>query len=101
MIGFIDAINIASKHVENLIKNAKNIELEGVMLSNDDSLYEVILSYDLINNNSSNLSNKDNNNRPFGVAELAKLMGQQRECKVFFIDSVKGQFRGFKNYQEG
>ena len=73
---FDKAIEVATTNVKALVKNAKNIELEGAILSDDNKLYEICLSYDM-QGESPFLTNNDN------LSQLARLMRYRREYKVF------------------
>jgi hypothetical protein len=97
MIEFNKAIQIAKENVQSLISTARNIELEGVLISTDNKTIEVSLSYEL------------DGVDPFGsvidtdkrgeLFHLAKMLRHRREYKVFLIDANTGQFRGFKNQE--
>lgn len=99
MIEFDEAIRIAQQHVEKLVKGARDMVLEGALLSADSSLYEITLSYELAGD-----APPASDNAPDPAAAnliaLAAIMKKRRECKVFFVDSHSGQFRGFKPYTE-
>lgn len=94
MIDFNKAIDVATTNAKVLIRNADNFVLEGVLLSDDNKLYEVSLSYDI--HGKDPLSGTDQG-RNSGLAHLAYLMRYRRENKVFLVDKKSGQFRGFKN----
>ena len=93
MVDFQEAISIAKKNAKELVSNASNFVLEGVLISNDNKLYEVSLSYDIEGNDPLNVSNQGNS----GLSQLAKLMRYRREYKVFLVNTSDGKFRGFKN----
>lgn len=97
MIEFNKAVQIAQKNVKSLVKNARNIELEGVLISSDNSLYEVSLSYEL--DGIDPFGGVINNDKEGELFQLARMMRYRREYKVFLIDSNTGQFRGFRNQQ--
>jgi len=96
MIEFEEAINVATTNAKSLVKGASDFELEGVLLSNDEKLYEVTLSYNLSGKNPLDLEN----NSSSGLIQLATLMGRRREYKVFLVDSSNGNFKGFKTYKD-
>ncbi|NWA25748.1 hypothetical protein HX866_12690 [Pseudomonas gingeri] len=96
MVDFDRAIAVAREQVERLVPGAKDITLEGVLISSDNKLYEVTYSYNLeripnISRSPKGLTNID---------VLANLVGKRREYKVFLVDFQSGQFRGFKRYKE-
>ena len=100
MIDFQKAIDIATTSAKSLIQNASNFVLEGVLLSEDNKLYEVSLSYDIEGKDP--LGGTDQGNKGgllgnTGLLQLSQLMRYRREYKVFLVDSGSGQFRGFKN----
>lgn len=93
MVDFQKAISVATVNAQALIQNASNFVLEGVLLSDDNKLYEVSLSYDIEGKDPLGGGNQGNS----GLLQLAKLMRYRREYKVFLVDKNDGQFRGFKN----
>lgn len=99
MVDFKDAIEIARENVKQLVPQAKDLVLEGAMISSDNKLYEITFSYE---NNS--ISTKDilNTSRkgPSNLQTLAMLMGKRRETKIFLVGKEDGRFRGFKNYKD-
>ena len=97
MIDFENAIDVATKKAKTLIQNANNFTLEGVLLSDDNKLYEVSLSYDIQGADPLARINQVKS----GLAQLSYLIGYRRENKVFFVDSNSGEFRGFKNQSNG
>lgn len=99
MIDFDMAISVAYENVTKLVKGAKNLVLEGVLISSDNKLYEVTYSYDLERQDELGLP-KGRATKTSNLMVLASLMGKRREYKVFLVDSNSGQFRGFKNYKE-
>ncbi len=100
MISFEKAISVATENAKTLVKSAKNIELEGVVLSQDNRLYEVALSYDLQGKNPLDIDEDSGNRSASNLIRLAAIMGNRREYKVFLVDSNNGQFKGFKNYKD-
>lgn len=96
MIEFEKAIEVATNNAKSLVKGASDFELEGVLLSNDEKLYEVTLSYNLSGKSPLDLEN----NSSSGLIQLAMLMGHRREYKVFLVDSSSGKFKGFKTYKD-
>ncbi len=99
MIDFDKAISVAHENVTKLVKGAKNLVLEGVLISSDNKLYEVTYSYDLERQADFDIL-KGKTTKAANLVTLASLMGKRREYKVFLVDSKSGQFRGFKNYKE-
>jgi len=97
MIDFEQAIKIAQDNVEKLVKGARNFVLEGALISSDNKLYEIAISYDLGSVGGLELPKKKDSTN---LATLASLLGKRREYKVFLVDSQTGQFRGFKKYKE-
>ncbi len=100
MIRFEEAIKKARESAQSLIENAKNISLEGVLLSGDKKLYEVTLSYDLTGRDPLGIQQDEgiiNNN----LLNLAKIMSYRREYKVFLVDRKSGEFRGFRSQKGG
>ena len=88
-ISFEEAIEIAKTYAQNLLPNARNFELEGVILENDN--YEVNLSF--INTDvEQKLARESDNGIGFVMAALAR----RREEKVFIVNK-SGKFKGFKN----
>ncbi len=91
MIDFKNAIDIANKNAQSLIGKLNNVELESAILSDNNHLYEISLSYERQNNAT------DNQNLPNGLAQLASVMSHRRQYKTFLVDSDNGDFKGFKN----
>ncbi len=91
MIDFKNAIDIANKNAQSLIGELENIELESAILSDNNHLYEISLSYERHHNEI------DNKNLPSGLAQLAQVMSHRRHYKTFLVDSDNGDFKGFKN----
>lgn len=96
MISFEEAINVATENAKSLVKNAENIVLEGVILSGNNALYEVSLSYDLKGKSPLETGEASKDNTALNLVRLAEIMGKRREYKVFLVDSENGQFKGFK-----
>jgi hypothetical protein len=94
MIEFDEAVKVAGEQVTKFVNNAKDITLEGVLISEDSKLYEVTFSYELTKLNTHSASNLTT------LQTLASLMSTRREYKVFLVDTRTGKFRGFKNYKE-
>lgn len=92
MIEFDEAISSARSNVQKLVADAKNIRLEEVLISEDEKLYEVTLSYDVSSPKDSLPAGRNSS-----LFALATIMGQRREHKVFLVDSQSGKFRGFRN----
>lgn len=98
MIDFDNAIQVARENVEKLVSNAKNITLEGVLISSDNKLFEVTFSYDI--ERLPGLSMGAASTVSSNIEMLTRLVGKRREYKVFLVDAQSGQFRGFKKYKE-
>lgn len=94
MISFNKAIAIAQENVNQLVPGAQNIVLEEIIISDDEKMYEVTLSYDL----ERPLTNPAPGTKPGALSGLAYILGKRKEYKVFLIDR-NGQFRGFKRYK--
>ena len=97
MIDFEKAIDIAMKSATSLIENARNFSLEGVLLSDDNKLYEVSLSYDIEGKDPLGADQGKGLAGNSGLLQLAKIMSHRREYKIFLVDSSSGKFRGFRN----
>ncbi|MDH1507913.1 hypothetical protein [Aeromonas caviae] len=97
MIDFHEAIKIAMNNVTTLIPKATDINLEGAMISADDRLYEINLSYEIPDNSFESISDEINNNPLYA---MTRLMRKRREQKVFLVNKLDGKFRGFKNFKE-
>lgn len=100
MIEFQKAIDVATKNAKSLIKDAQNFVLEGVLISDDNKLYEVSLSYDIQGKNPLDGSQGNGQTGSSGLVQLARLMSYRREFKTFFVDVNTGKFRGFKNQKK-
>lgn len=96
MIDFKEAIDIGTDNAKSLVPDAKNFVLEGVLLSDDNKLYEVTLSYDLQGKSPLELEEKDDSSYASDLFKLASLMSRRREYKIFLVDHASGQFKGFK-----
>ncbi len=97
MATFEDAIRVAKNKVKAFIPDSQNISLESAVLSDDQKVYEVTLSYDLRGEDPSVSHNGDGTNQENGLSQLVKIMGYRRKYKKFLIDYTTGDFRGFKN----
>ncbi len=91
MIDFKNAIDIANKNAQSLIGKLDNVELESAILSDNNKLYEISLSYERQGNDISK------QNIQTGLAQLASIMSHRRQYKTFLVDSDNGDFKGFKN----
>lgn len=100
MIDFSEAINVATQNAKLLVTNARNIELEGVVLSDDNKLYEVSLSYDMQGKDPLGIKEEESRTGAGNLYKLAKIMSYRREYKVFLVDRKTGQFKGFKNQKD-
>jgi hypothetical protein len=98
VIDFNKAIDIARVNVHTLVPQAKNIVLEGAVISDDDRTYEITYSYDIEKSNQDKVI--DSINQPNNLWALANLIGKRREYKVFIINAETGKFKGFKKYKE-
>lgn len=101
MIDFDKAVTIAKDNLLKLLPDAEEIKLEGVLISEDDKIFEVTYSYlsglDLENldkNKNSKFSKLLHNAGNFST--LAGLMRLRRDYKAFLVDAQNGSFRGFK-----
>ncbi len=102
MIDFKEAAAIATENAKSLVPEASNFKLEGAVLSGDDKLYEITLSYDLGGRSPLELQNtKSYKKASTSMAQLASLLSYRREYKVFLVDRSNGRFKGFKNYKDG
>ncbi len=95
MIDFKKAIDIANKNAQSLIGKLENVELESAILSDNNKLYEISLSYERKGGDPLSI-NKDNS-LPSGLAQLASVMSHRRQYKTFLVDRKNGDFKGFKN----
>ncbi|MFJ2364676.1 hypothetical protein ACIPIN_13440 [Pseudomonas sp. NPDC087697] len=96
MIDFDTAIAVALENITKLVKGAKNPVLEGIIISEDEKLYEITYSYDLDRTPTKIPTAGESS----AMLALAGLLGRRREYKVFLVDAHTGKFRGFKNYKE-
>lgn len=93
---FKRAIAVAEENARDLVPGAKELALEGAIISGGD--YEITLSYYLSGKSPLELaSGADETNSIF---RLATLMGTKREYKVFIVDKNNFSFKGFKAYKE-
>lgn len=99
MIDFEQAIKIAQDNAEKLVKGAKDFVLEEALISSNNKLYEIAISYELGPIGGLELPKKPRATTT-NLATLASLLGKRREYKVFLVDSENGRFRGFKKYKE-
>ncbi|WP_147693992.1 hypothetical protein [Vogesella mureinivorans] len=99
MIQFEQAIDVALSNAKNLLKQAYNFTLEGVIISSDEKYLEVTLSYELHGSDPLAISPEKANGLS-AMAQLAQIMGRRREYKVFLVDSGSGVFKGFKMYRD-
>lgn len=99
MIDFDEAIRIAQQNVEKLVKGAKNLVLEGALISADNARYEVAISYELEEDTPPSAPDSTQDTAS-NLMALVAIMKKRRACKVFLVDSHSGQFRGFKPYTE-
>ncbi|UFH48403.1 hypothetical protein [Pseudomonas sp. KNUC1026] len=95
MIDFKQAIQTAIEKVGELVPSAQSPVLEEAVISEDDKVYEITLSY-----------NVDGPPPASGAAQaalagLAGLLAHRREFRVFMIDKQSGDFRGFRRCKEG
>jgi hypothetical protein len=99
MIDFNEAIEVAMDNAKSLIVGARNIGLEGVLLSDNGKLYEVSLSYDLQGKDplEPQLSDSSGNSN---LSQLVKIMSYRKQYKDFLVDSNTGEFRGFKKSRD-
>lgn len=97
MIEFNEAIEIAGKKINELVKGAKHVVLEGAVLTPDGGNYEITFSYEVDKGESSN-NFAYGGSIPSNVATLAALMGRKRDYKTFIVGG-NGNFKGFKIYK--
>ncbi|GAB7537602.1 hypothetical protein AB4851_07280 [Burkholderia sp. 22PA0099] len=100
MISFEKAIQIATDNAKLLVKNARNIELEGVVLSSDNKLYEVSLSYDMQGKDPLSIDDGIGGAGESNIRRLARIMSYRREYKIFLVEVKTGIFKGFKNQKD-
>ncbi|GHD82315.1 hypothetical protein [Vogesella fluminis] len=93
---FKKAISVAEENARELVPNARNFNLEGVIISGDN--YEVTISYYLSGQNPLELKGENGDSNP--LYKLATLMGTRREYKTFIVDKGNFAFKGFKSYKE-
>ena len=104
-VGFDKAIRIAEKNARALISTAKDFELEGIILSKDKKLYEVLLSYEITGEDPLTLHGPDvitaqDVTEKSTLYRFAQLMRHRRQYKTFLVTSEDGQFIGFKKFDE-
>lgn len=99
MIEFQKAVKIAEFNASELLPNATNFTLEGLLLSEDGKLVEVSLSYDIQGRSGIDMLSTANKKQNTNLSALATILGFRREYKVFLVDANSGVFRGFKNYK--
>ena len=95
MIDFKMAEAAARNGFDDFIKGATNIVLEEIVISDDNSRYEVTFSYDVDRTPSS--FSETRTRSPF--YELAAIMGKRKEYKTFLVSSEAGALKGFKRYK--
>lgn len=100
MIEFQEAIAIASDNAKNLIRNARNLEVEGVVLSDNDKLYEVTLSFDMHGADPLDIEDGSKRKDRNDFQRLVTILSHRREYKTFLVDAGSGKFKGFKIYKE-
>ena len=95
-MNFKRAIEVAEENARALLPGARELKLEGVIISGRD--YEVTLSYYLTGSDPLDLSGgkKETNN----MAKLAAFMSTRREYKVFIVNKETFAFKGFRAYRE-
>ncbi|WP_249605168.1 hypothetical protein [Chromobacterium sp. IRSSSOUMB001] len=93
---FKKAISVAVENAKELVPDAKEFNLEGVIISGGN--YEVTLSYHLTGQSPLELAGGNGEKNP--IYKLATLMGTRREYKVFIVDKDNFAFKGFKAYKE-
>lgn len=97
MIDFEKAIQVVKENIEKFLPKVTELQLESIINSPDNKLFEITYSYfdkknkDDVDATESNIPN---------VAAMARIMRMRRHYKVFFVDAVSGEFRGFKNSNE-
>ncbi|MCS3429878.1 hypothetical protein [Klebsiella sp. BIGb0407] len=89
-INFDDAISTAYTNAEKLLPEAKNFTLEEVLLSDDQKLFEVTLSYTIPGlSSASNIPN-------LNINPLMRRLVDRKSYRVFLVDANTGVFRGFR-----
>ncbi|WP_156474790.1 hypothetical protein [Acetobacter cerevisiae] len=96
MIDFESAAAIAKDNAKKLVPNAKNIQLEGVVISKNKKNYDVALSYETGGHD--NLAASHDN--PATLRSISYILGKQRYKKIFMVNRQTGEFVGFKQYED-
>ena len=94
-IDFQKAINIAKDELKKIQRDADNVNIEQAIISNDEKLYEITLSYEIISKD--NLSS--NEKLPTNLQSLSMLLGRRKIYKTFLINTSDYKFRGFKFFK--
>src|SRR3546814_9097946 len=74
---------------------SSNIVLEEIVISDDNSRYEVTFSYDVDRTPSSFSTTRTRS----PLYELATVLGKRKEYKTFLVSSKNGALKGFKRYK--
>lgn len=97
MIDFDKAIKVAKANIGKFLPNITELKLESIIVSEESKLFEITYSY-IYEKNEDDV-NAHENGAP-NVAAIARIVRMRRYYKVFLVDSVNGEFRGFKNSNE-
>ena len=97
-ISFQKAIQIAKDELKKIQRDAHTINVEQAIISDDEKLYEITLSYEiLIKDNLA--SNDEKLSVPTNLQSLSMLLGRRKIYKTFLINMHDGKFRGFKIFK--
>ena len=92
-IDFQKAIVIAKEELRKIQVDATNINIEQAITSDNDKLYEITLSYEIMLKDKFSL---DEEKLPSNLQSLSRILRQKRVYKTFLINASDGKFRGFK-----
>jgi hypothetical protein len=93
MIDFKEAEEIAAREFHQFVTEASNVTLEEIVISDDNSRYEVTFSYDVSRPPMPGVAR-----RASPLQELSSILGKRREFKTFLVTS-DGKLKGFKRYK--
>ena len=92
-IDFQKAIDVAKEELKKIQVDATNINIEQAITSENDKLYEITLSYEIMLKDKFSLNEEK---LPSNLQSLSKILRQKRVYKTFLINASDGKFRGFK-----
>jgi hypothetical protein len=92
-IDFQKAIVVAKEELRKIQVDATNINIEQAITSDNDKLYEITLSYEIMLKDKFSL---DEEKLPSNLQSLSRILRQKRVYKTFLINASDGKFRGFK-----